>query len=91
MFAITDTKCYVVAATLSTQDNEKLIEKLKSGFSRTINWKKSQTERSREVQDPYLEYLIHPSFQTLNRLFVIPFQDMDMRLEMDREDIFFRL
>ena len=36
MFAITDTKRYVVVATLSTQDNEKLIEKLKSGFNRTI-------------------------------------------------------
>ena len=37
MFAITDTKRYVVAAILSRQDNEKLIEKLKSGFNRTIN------------------------------------------------------
>ena len=46
---------------------------------------------SREFQDPYLEYLIDPSFQRLNRLFVIPFQDMDMRLEMDIEDVFFRL
>ena len=39
-FAITDTKPYAVV-TLSAQDNEKLLEKLKSGFKITINWNKS--------------------------------------------------
>ena len=36
-FAITDTKLYVLAVTLSTQDNAKLLQQLKSGFKRTIN------------------------------------------------------
>ena len=36
-FSITDTKPYVPVVTLSTQDNTKLIEQLKSGFKRTIN------------------------------------------------------
>ena len=31
-FAITDTKLYVPAVTLSTQDNAKLLRQLKSGF-----------------------------------------------------------
>ena len=35
--SITDTKHYVPVVTLSTQDNAKLLEKLKSGFKRTIN------------------------------------------------------
>ena len=35
-FAITDTKVYVPVVTLSTQDNEKLLQQLKSGFIRTI-------------------------------------------------------
>ena len=39
-FAIADTKLYVPIVTLSTQDNAKLLEKLKSGFMRTINWNK---------------------------------------------------
>ena len=39
-FAIADTKLYVPIVTLSTQDNAKLLEKLKSGFKRTINWNK---------------------------------------------------
>ena len=36
-FAIIDTKPYVPVVTLSTQDSEKLLEQLKSGFKRTIN------------------------------------------------------
>ena len=36
-FKIIDTKCYVPDETLSTQDNAKLLEQLKSGFKRTIN------------------------------------------------------
>ena len=39
-FKITDTNLYVPVVTLSTQDNEKLLQQLKSGFKRTINWNK---------------------------------------------------
>ena len=39
-FAITDTKLYVPVVTLSTQDNAKLLQQLKSGFKRIINWNK---------------------------------------------------
>ena len=41
-FAITDTKVYVPVVTLSTQDNVKLLDQLKSGFKRTINWNQSK-------------------------------------------------
>ena len=37
-FAITDTKLYDPVVTLSTQDNAKLLQQLKTGFKRTINW-----------------------------------------------------
>ena len=36
-FAISITKLYVSVVTLSTQDNEKLLYQLKTGFKRTIN------------------------------------------------------
>ena len=36
-FKITETKLYVPVVTLSTQDNAKLLQQLKSGFKRTIN------------------------------------------------------
>ena len=39
-FAITDTKLYVPVVTLSTEENTKLLQQLKSGFKRVINWNK---------------------------------------------------
>ena len=41
--SITDTKLFVTIATLSTKDNEKFLKKLKSGFKRTINWNRYQS------------------------------------------------
>ena len=41
-FAITDTKLYVPVITLSTQDNAKLLQQLKSGFKGTFNWNNYQ-------------------------------------------------
>ena len=35
-FTITDTKLYGPVVTLSTQDNAKLLQRLKSGFKRTV-------------------------------------------------------
>ena len=41
-FTIDDTKLEVPVATLSTQDNAKLIQQLKPGFKRTINWNRKK-------------------------------------------------
>ena len=62
-FSITDTKLYGSVATLSTQDNAKLLEQLKSAFKRTINWNKYQSNISTERPNQYLDYLINSSFQ----------------------------
>ena len=45
-FTITDTKLYVAVVTLSTQVNVKLLQQLKSGFKRIINWNKDQSKVS---------------------------------------------
>ena len=42
-FEIKNTKIYVPVVTLSTQDNAKLLQLLKSGFKRTINWKEYES------------------------------------------------
>ena len=39
-FKVTDTKLYVPVVTLSTENDKKLLEQLKSGFKRTIKWNK---------------------------------------------------
>ena len=69
-FKITDKKLYVQVVTLSTQDNAKLLQQLKSGFKRTINWNKYQSKVTVQEKNPYLDYLINPSFQRVNIFFV---------------------
>ena len=57
-FTINDTKLYVPIVTLSTEDNGKLLQQLKSGFKRTINWNKYQSKVTIQTPNPYLCYLI---------------------------------
>ena len=79
-FAITDTKCYVPVVTLSTQDNAKLLQQLKSGFKGTINWNKYHPKTERlNAPNPYLDFLIDPSFQREIRHFVLAFNATDNR------------
>ena len=78
-FAIAETKLYVLVVTLSTQDNAKLPQQLKSGFKRTINWNKYESSVKTFAQDIYLDYLINPSFQGVNRLFVLSFKNENNR------------
>ena len=78
-FAITETKLYVPVVTLSTKDNDKLLQQLKSGFKKTINWNKYESSIKTFAQNRYLSYLINPSFQAVNRLFVLPFENENGR------------
>ena len=65
VFAITYTKRYVPVVTLSTQDNSRLLEQLKSGFKRTISWNKYDQRRS--VYAPNRYFSINPSVQGVNK------------------------
>ena len=58
-------------ATLSTQDNAKLLQQLKLSFKRTINWNKSQSKVTIEGQNQKLDHFIDPKVQNLNMLFVL--------------------
>ena len=72
-FTITETNLYVPVVTLSTQDNAKLLPQLKSGFKRTISWNKYLSKPALLTQNPILNHLVEPSFQGVNRLFVLAF------------------
>ena len=74
-FAITDTKLFVPAVTLSKQENTKLLQQLKSGFKRVINWNKYLSKPELLAQNPNLNHLVEPSFQGVNRLFVLAFEN----------------
>ena len=69
-FKITDTNLHVPVVTLSTNDNEKLLQQLGSGFKRVIKWNKHLSRPEFLAQNANLNYLIEPSFQGVNRLFV---------------------
>ena len=78
-FAIKETKLYVPVVTLSTKDNEKLLQQLKSGFKKTISWNKYESSIKTFAQNRYLNYLINPSFQGVNRIFVLSFENENDR------------
>ena len=76
-FKITDTKLYVPVVTLSTQDNVKLLQQLKSGFKRIISWNKYQSNPKIYSQTRYLNDLADPIFQGVDTLFVLSFENED--------------
>ena len=79
-FAITDTKLYVHVVTLSTQENTKLLQQLKSGFKRVINWNKYLLKPESFRRNANLNYLVELSFQGINRLFVLAFEGDTQRI-----------
>ena len=83
-FTITETNLYVPVVTLSTQDNAKLLPQLKSGFKRTISWNKYLSKPELLAQNPNLNYLVKPSFQGVNRLFVLAFENDAQRTSNKR-------
>ena len=74
-FQIAYPKLYVPFVILLTHVNAKLLQKLKWGFKRSINWNKYQPKVSPEVLNKSLYFLIDPSFQGVNRLFVLSFEN----------------
>ena len=78
-FKITETKLYVPIEALSAQDDGKLLQQLKSGFKRTINWNKYESNIKTFAQNRYLNHLINPSFQGVNRIFVLSFENENDR------------
>ena len=65
--------------TLSTQDNAKLLQQLKLGFKLVINWNKYLSKPELLAQNPNFNHLVEPSFQGLNRLFVLAFKNDTQR------------
>ena len=78
-FEITDCKLYVPIVTLSAENDNKLLEQLKSGFRRSIKWNKYMSQMSNQNKNNNLNYLIHPTFSNVNRLFVVSLENEDDR------------
>ena len=78
-FEITDWKLYVPVVNLSGENDNKLLEQLKSGFRITIKWNKYMSQISNQNKTNNLNYLTDPTFSNVNRLFVLSFENEDDR------------
>ena len=61
-FVIAETKLYVPVVTSSIQDNTKLLQQLKSGLKKTIDWNKYLSKPELLAQNLNLNFLVEPSF-----------------------------
>ena len=84
VFKITDCKLYVPVVNLSAEDDNKLLEQLKTGFKRTITWNKYRSEMSNQTKNNNLNYLIDPTFTNVNRLFVLSFENKEDRTSFSK-------
>ena len=76
-FEIIDTKLYVPVVTLSIQ--YKLLQQLKSVFRRVIIWNKYLSKSELLTQNPNLNHLVEPSFEGVNRFYVLSFENNTQR------------
>ena len=44
-----------------------------------FSWNKYQSDPNTYLQNRYLNHLVHPSFQGVNRLFLLSFENKDVR------------
>ena len=66
---------YVPVVNLSAENDNKLLEQLKTGFKRTIKWNKYRSEMSNQTKNNNLNYFIDPTFTNVKRLFVLSFEN----------------
>ena len=75
-FIIKDTKLYVPVVTLSKEDNKDFIEQQNKGFQRSIYWNEYLIKETNQNVHAkvYKTFNVDPSFQGVNRLFVMAFR-----------------
>ena len=76
---ISNTKLYVPLVTLSINDNIKFLQNIKQGFKRTISCKKYRSEITTQSKNNNLDYLIDPTFRSIDVLFLRSFKNINAR------------
>ena len=79
-----DCKLHVPVVTLSAENDNKLLEQLKTGFKRTIKWNKYGSKMSNQTKKNNSDLLIDPTFTSVNRLFVLTFENEDDRTSFSK-------
>ena len=83
-FKITDTKLFVPIVTLLAEDDNNFLEQLKSGFERTSKWNKYRSEMTNQTKTNNLNCLIDATFNKINGLFVIKFENEEDRTSFSK-------
>ena len=73
-FQLNNANLHVPVVTLSIIDI-KFLENVKQRFKRKISWSKCRSERKIQPKNNNLDYLIHPLFKNIIRLFVLSFKN----------------
>ena len=78
-FSVTDYKLYVPVVTLQTEYQNQLYKELKTGISIDFSWSKYRSQMINQTATNNLNFLITPTFNNVNRLFVLAFQNGEDR------------
>ena len=78
-FNITGCKLYVPEVTLQTEYEKKLYEELKTGITIGFAWNKYRSQVIDQTATNNLNYLIDPTFNNVNKLFVLAFENEEDR------------
>ena len=75
----TDCKLYVPVVTLQTEYQNQLYKDLKTGISIDLTWSKYRSQMINQTATNNLNFLIDPTFNNVNRLFVLAFHNEEER------------
>ena len=78
-FNITDCKLYIPVVTLQEKYDCELLEDLKNGFDIDFEWAKYRTQIINQPATNNLNFLIDPTFNNVNRLFILAFPNEEDR------------
>ena len=78
-FSVTDCKLYVPVVTLQTEYQNQLYKDLKTGISIDFTWIKYRSQMINQTATNNLNFLIDPTFNNVNRLFVLAFPNEEER------------
>ena len=54
---------------------QKLLKQIESGFKRQVTWNKYQSKMTEQKRSRYLDLLINPGFQGVNRFIVLSYEN----------------
>ena len=75
---------YVPVVTQTAENYNRLVEQLKTGFKRTIEWNKYRSEMSNQTRNNNLNCLIDPTFTNVDRLFGLSFENENDRTSFSK-------